>query len=106
MTDGLYFHRTGRLAGMNENSCTVELPSGASDAKSVCGRVHEVANVLQVQTADDAVHRFAGKTASGGADALITVSVTNSTAKVTVNCEKMVICSMLLKDLKTALSKA
>ena len=45
------------------------------------------------------------KTASGRADTLITVKVTDSKAKVTVNCEKMVICSMLLKDLKTSLLK-
>ena len=90
---------------MTENSTTVDLPNENNNAEAVCNCVYEVSNVLQVQTSEENVYRFAGKTASGGADTLITVKVTGSKAKVTVNCEKMVICSMLLKDLKTSLLK-
>ena len=90
---------------MTENSATVDIPNKNNNAKAICNCVYEVANVLPVQASDENVYRFAGKTSSGGTDTLITVKVTESKAKVTVNCEKMVICSMLLKDLKTSLSK-
>ena len=91
---------------MTENSATVDVPNENNNAKAICNCVYSAANVLQVQSSQENVYRFAGKTASGGTDTLITVKMNDSKAEVTVNCEKMVICSMLLKDLKTSLTKA
>ena len=98
---------------MNENSGTVELPPENTAPQAVCGRVYETANVLQVQSSTDGVFLFASKTCSSRMDALITVKVTETKvtegkvteakATVTVNSEKMVIGSMLVKDLKAAL---
>ena len=90
---------------MTENSATVDVPNENNNAKAICNCVYSAANVLQVQSSEENVYRFAGKTASGGTDTLMTVKMNDSKAKVTVNCEKMVICSMLLKDLKTSLTK-
>ncbi len=103
---GFYFSVAEKLTGMTENSATLDIPSENNNAKSLCNCVYEVANVLQVQTSEENTYRFSGKTASGGADTLITLKVNDSKVKLTVNCEKMVICSMLLKDLKTSLAKA
>uniref|UniRef100_A0A4W5K3Q0 AP-3 complex subunit beta n=1 Tax=Hucho hucho TaxID=62062 RepID=A0A4W5K3Q0_9TELE len=51
--------------------------------------------------------RFAGKTASSGAVVLVTVELReSSTALITINTEKSVMGSMLLRDLKQALAQA
>ncbi len=91
---------------MNENSASVDLTSESCNSGDICNCVYQVANVVQCHTAEENIYRFAGKTMSSGADALITVKLDGTKAKVIVNCEKMVICSMLLKDLKTSLTKA
>ena len=85
---------------MNENTGKCDLPTGCD----VCGQVLQVANVLQVQSSADSVYCFASKTVSSGTDALISVKVADNKASITVNCEKMVIGSMLLKDVKRSLS--
>lgn len=94
-----------RLAGMNENSCSVELPESNQEPQEICNVVYSTANVAQVGSSQPETLRFAGRTISSGSDALITITKLSSSvkAKVTVNCEKMVIGSMLLKDLKSSL---
>lgn len=51
------------------------------------------------------LHRFGGQTASGKALVLVSVFLSESgqESSVTVNCEKMVISSMLLKEIQSAL---
>lgn len=90
---------------MNENSGTVTLPDGKQDSKSVCTCVLKVANVLQVPASDENVYQFAAKTLATETLTLISVKITDKSAKITVNCEKMVICAMLLKDVKNSLSE-
>ena len=91
---------------MNENAGTVTLPEANTDVKVLCNKVYESANVLQVAGADDKLFRFAAKTIVSGSDVLLTIKLDDeSKAKITVNCDKMVIGSMLLKDLKTNLAK-
>jgi AP-3 complex subunit beta len=84
---------------MNENTGKVDV---ASDC-DVCKKVYEVANVLQVSASNN-VYRFASRTVADATDTLVTVTLADSKATISVNCEKMVIGSMLLKDLKGSLS--
>ena len=91
---------------MNENTSKVTIAESHRSTKDLCQCVHTVANVLQVHSADDDVVRFGAKTIATNALVLITVKKTDeSSAKMTVNCEKMVIGTMLLKDIKAALEK-
>lgn len=90
---------------MTENAGTVDLPEENCEAQAICKKVYTVANVLQVQVTDPSLYCFAAKTTSAAVDTLISLSVTEAKAKITINCEKMVIGSMLLKDLKQALSQ-
>lgn len=46
------------------------------------------------------------KTMSEGVLVLVSVSVNEESANIVVNCEKMVIGTMLLKDLKSLLAKS
>ena len=96
----------GKLTGMNENTGTVDLPDVNLEPKSLCNKIYETANVLQVGGSEENRYRFAGKTIVSGSDVLVTVKIgDDNKAKITVNCDKMVIGSMLMKDLKTNLVK-
>ncbi|XP_038072193.1 AP-3 complex subunit beta-2-like isoform X2 [Patiria miniata] len=92
-----------KLIGMNENSDKVSIPDAINNEKAIISRVAEVANV-QIVPASDPEHltyRFAAKTLSTGSLVLLTVGK----GKITTNCEKMVIGSMLVKDIKKSLLK-
>lgn len=90
---------------MNENTGTAKVAESNNSPSGIYTCVMEVANVLQVPSSEENVYRFAAKTLSLGCLTLVSVKVLESQAKVTVNCEKMVIGSMLVKDIKVALEK-
>ena len=89
---------------MNENSCKITLKEDSTDMKSVLTRVQGVTNVLLVPSTDDNTFQFSAQTMASGTLVLVSVVVKELTAKLTVNCEKMVIGTMLMKDLKAAFS--
>lgn len=90
---------------MTESETTIDLPMNQANPQAICQAVVEVANVIQVPTTEENIYRFASKTVSNCVDALIQVTVMDKCkAKVKVNCEKMVIGNMLLKDLKKSLT--
>jgi len=95
----------GKLGGMNENSTAVTLPASCHDAQTVCSRVYEVANVLLVSSSQPDALLFAARTAAASSDVLVEVKVTEGHAALKVNCDKIVIGQMLMKDLKTALMR-
>ncbi|XP_072038441.1 LOW QUALITY PROTEIN: AP-3 complex subunit beta-2-like [Amphiura filiformis] len=99
----------GKLAGMNENQDTFAIPSTNKEEKALMSRVGEAANVQIVPASDPSKlsYCFAAKTISSATLVLVQVKLTSDTdqAKLTVNCEKMVIGNMLLKEVKTALTK-
>ncbi|XP_042861804.1 AP-3 complex subunit beta-1-like isoform X2 [Penaeus japonicus] len=96
----------GKLRGMNELSGTVKLPS-EQNIKVLIDHVYEIANLLQVQSSSDNVLKFGGQTASGKVLVLLSLTIPEegSECSITINCEKMVVSSMLLKELQSALAK-
>lgn len=107
ITENDFIKLQGKLTGMNETSASIDVPEGNNNADAICGCIHEVANVVQVATSENNIYRFAGKTVATGSDVLITIKVLdNNKVQVIVNCDKIIIGSMLLKELKTSLSKA
>ena len=94
----------GKLTGMHENTVSVtvgEVPS----AEAVCACALTTGNLLQVPSTEEKIFRFAAKTLSAGAIVLVSVSTGHGrSVKVTVNCEKIVIGSMLTKDIQSAVS--
>ncbi|XP_041375514.1 AP-3 complex subunit beta-2-like [Gigantopelta aegis] len=105
MSEMEFTSQQGKLSGMNENVSKVNISESNQPMNDLCRCVHTVANVLQIPSSDDAVLRFAAKTVAMSALVLITVMKNDDSAKMTVNCEKMVIATMLLKDIKAALEK-
>ncbi|XP_006812091.1 AP-3 complex subunit beta-2-like [Saccoglossus kowalevskii] len=97
-----------KLRGMNENIGKVEIPAANNERKKIIECIADVANVQVVPLSDleEQVYRLAGRTASTGALCLVSVKSNDSgEGSITVNCEKMVIGNMLVKDIKNSLSK-
>ncbi|CAB1318710.1 unnamed protein product [Coregonus sp. 'balchen'] len=89
----LDFHKEqGKLLGMNESSATITMAAENMTSQPISRPVATVANL---------------GTASSGAVVLVTVELRElSTALITINTEKSVMGSMLLRDLKQALAQA
>ncbi|XP_077944938.1 AP-3 complex subunit beta-1 isoform X1 [Gasterosteus aculeatus] len=97
----------GKLLGMNETSATVAMATANASSQAVKQRVLSVANVGEVPSGQDVAHRFAGRTVSSGALVLVSLELKeSSSALLTINTEKSVMASMLLRDLKQALALA
>ncbi|CAC5376615.1 AP3B [Mytilus coruscus] len=105
MSEGEFTSQQGKLGGMNENSGMVKLPENKRDSTSICKCVHTVANVIQIPSQSTQLFQFAAQTVATNTLTLISIKKTDDSAKVTVNCEKMVIGSMLFKDLKSIFVK-
>ncbi|KAL3208707.1 hypothetical protein MRX96_009582 [Rhipicephalus microplus] len=99
-----FLAQQGKLRGMNEHSCSLEKVPEA--AKEVQQRIHRAANVLVIEDEQPGWVRFAGQTLASGSLVLVTVRLVQGSAKatLTVNCDKMVVGSMLMRELRTALS--
>ena len=102
MTEVTFEMERQKLRGMNEMDAIVEIPPAHADDASVKKRVYQTANVLQVPSIDSGLLRFAGLTHSNKYVILLTIE---KGGKIIVNCEKMVMSSMLLKEIKTALTQ-
>uniref|UniRef100_A0A0B7B0H2 AP-3 complex subunit beta n=1 Tax=Arion vulgaris TaxID=1028688 RepID=A0A0B7B0H2_9EUPU len=92
-----------KLGGMNENRESCDIVENKRTPEGICISVLSASNVLQVPSSDPEVFNFAAHTLASTSMVLISVKLSGKTAKITVNCEKMVIGTMLLKDLKKAL---
>ncbi|XP_022624535.1 AP-3 complex subunit beta-1 isoform X2 [Seriola dumerili] len=97
----------GKLLGMNETSQTVTMATANTSSQAISKQVLSVANVGVVSSGQNNFHRFAGRTVSSGALVLVSLEMKESSnALLTINTEKTVMASMLLRDLKQALAQA
>ncbi|XP_039614326.1 AP-3 complex subunit beta-1 [Polypterus senegalus] len=97
----------GKLTGMNENTTSITLEPKNSSGQPVVHKIVNVANLGLVPSGQDNIHRFAAKTVNAGTLVLVTLDLKESlTALLIVNTEKTAIGSMLLREIKTALSQA
>jgi len=103
MPEVAFAEEQSKLRGMNEVSSSVTLPSVACDLKSIMSRTYQAANILQVPSSDSSLLRFAGQTVSG--KSLVLVTLDQGKSQLQVSCEKMVIGSMLSREIKAALEK-
>ncbi|XP_035780823.1 AP-3 complex subunit beta-2-like [Anopheles albimanus] len=102
-----------KLRGMTEHSCSLELNESLSPTdKSLQKAVFEASNVASVALSgtEDGRYLFAGQTMSSKSLVLIVLERKNGTAGaadylLTVNCEKLVVGSMLMNELKAVLKK-
>ncbi|XP_061533853.1 AP-3 complex subunit beta-2 isoform X3 [Phycodurus eques] len=120
MTENEFKKEQGQLMGMNEITERLTLDAKCRDEHVVVQRVTAAANLSRVPCGSDKecspplplpalplpVHRFAGRTVSGGSLVLVTVATKeDGAAQLTLNCDKMVIGTMLVKDILLALTQ-
>uniref|UniRef100_A0A671S1Z1 AP-3 complex subunit beta n=1 Tax=Sinocyclocheilus anshuiensis TaxID=1608454 RepID=A0A671S1Z1_9TELE len=106
LTENNFKKEQGKLMGMNEILEKLTLGEKCVNEHVIVERVTATANLSRVPCGSDKECRFAGKTVSSGCLVLVTVTTKEGGgAQLTVNCEKMVIGTMLVKDILQALSQ-
>lgn len=106
MTENEFKKEQGQLMGMNEISEKLTLGEKCQSEHAIVQRVTTAANLSRVPCGSDKECRFAGKTVTSGSLVLVTVlTKEDQAAQLTVNCEKMVIGTMLVKDILLALTQ-
>ncbi|XP_051979010.1 AP-3 complex subunit beta-2-like isoform X2 [Xyrauchen texanus] len=106
LTENNFKKEQGKLMGMNEISEKLTLGEKCVNEHIIVERITATANLSRVPCGLDKECRFAGKTVSSGSLVLITVAMKEGGgAQLMVNCEKMVIGTMLVKDILQALSQ-
>nr|XP_013811577.1 PREDICTED: AP-3 complex subunit beta-2 [Apteryx mantelli mantelli] len=94
----------GKLTGMSEITEKLTLPEKCRSDHAIVQQVTSAANVGRVPCGADNEYRFAAKTVTSGSLVLITLEKREgAAAQLTVNSEKMVIGTMLVKDIVQAL---
>lgn len=106
MSEPDFTKEQSKLVGMNESSATIGMASENASSQSIHRKVVSVANLGVVSSSQDTIHRFAGKTVSSDSLVLVSVALKDSDAVITVNTEKTVMASMLLRQFKTALTNS
>uniref|UniRef100_A0A3Q3DUV0 AP-3 complex subunit beta n=1 Tax=Hippocampus comes TaxID=109280 RepID=A0A3Q3DUV0_HIPCM len=104
MTENEFKKEQGQLMGMNEITEKLTLDVKCRNEHAIVQRVSAAANLSRVPCGSD--KEFAGRTVSGGSLVLVTVATEeDGSARLTLNCEKMVIGTMLVKDVLLALTQ-
>uniref|UniRef100_A0A8C9YJD7 Adaptor related protein complex 3 subunit beta 1 n=1 Tax=Sander lucioperca TaxID=283035 RepID=A0A8C9YJD7_SANLU len=109
MTEQDFSKEQGKLLGMNETSATITMATANTSSQAISKQVLCAANVgvVSSKTLFLLTCRFAGRTVSSRALVLVSLELKeSSTALLTINTEKSVMASMLLRDLKQALAQA
>ncbi|XP_072528489.1 AP-3 complex subunit beta-2 isoform X3 [Salminus brasiliensis] len=106
LTENEFKKEQGQLMGMNEISEKLTLGEKCQSDHAIIERVTATANLSRVPCGSEKENRFAGKTVSSGSLVLVTVARKEGAGvQLTVNCEKMVIGTMLVKDILQALTQ-
>ncbi|XP_070631281.1 AP-3 complex subunit beta-2 isoform X2 [Bos indicus] len=95
-----------KLTGMNEITEKLTLPDTCRSDHVVVQKVTATANLGRVPCGTSDEYRFAGRTLTSGSLVLLTLDARpTGAAQLTVNSEKMVIGTMLVKDVVQALTQ-
>ncbi|NXV67659.1 AP3B2 protein, partial [Molothrus ater] len=106
MSENEFKKEQGKLMGMSEITEKLTLPEKCRSDHTIVQQVTSAANVGRVPCGASNEYRFAGKTVTSGSLVLITLERREgSTAQLTINSEKMVIGTMLVKDIIQALTQ-
>ncbi|NXI79605.1 AP3B2 protein, partial [Rhipidura dahli] len=104
MSENEFKKEQGKLMGMSEITEKLTLPEKCQSDHTIVQQVTSAANVGRVPCGASNEYRFAAKTVTSGSLVLITLERREgSMAQLTINSEKMVIGTMLVKDIIQAL---
>ncbi|RLW03797.1 hypothetical protein DV515_00006226 [Chloebia gouldiae] len=106
MSENEFKKEQGKLMGMSEITEKLVLPEKCRSDHTIVQQVTSAANVGRVPCGASNEYRFAAKTVTSGSLVLITLEWREgSMAQLTINSEKMVIGTMLVKDIIQALTQ-
>ncbi|XP_016071144.1 PREDICTED: AP-3 complex subunit beta-2 [Miniopterus natalensis] len=106
MSENEFKKEQGKLTGMNEITEKLTLPDSCRSDHTVVQKVTATANLGRVPCGTSDEYRFAGRTLTSGSLVLLTLDARpTGPAQLTVNSEKMVIGTMLVKDVVQALTQ-
>ncbi|XP_040269715.1 AP-3 complex subunit beta-2 isoform X1 [Bufo bufo] len=106
MSENEFKREQGKLTGMNEITERLSVSGKYQSDHVIVQRVTSAANMNRVPCGADKEYRFAAKTVSSGTLVLVTLTLKDaSSALLTINSEKMVIATMLAKDIVQALTQ-
>ncbi|NXD63330.1 AP3B2 protein, partial [Eolophus roseicapillus] len=106
MSENEFKKEQGKLMGMSEITEKLTLPEKCRSDHAIVQQVTSTANVGRVPCGANNEYRFAAKTMTSGSLVLITLEQQEgAAAQLTVNSEKMVIGTMLVKDIIQALAQ-
>lgn len=104
LSETLFNTERNKLRGMTEHSCEIDSKAEYKNLKSLQQKVFQSANLCNILSSTENTVNFAGHTMKSKSLVLVTIAISDSCkATITVNCEKMVIGSMLLNELKESL---
>uniref|UniRef100_A0A3B4AUK9 AP-3 complex subunit beta n=1 Tax=Periophthalmus magnuspinnatus TaxID=409849 RepID=A0A3B4AUK9_9GOBI len=104
MTENEFKKEQGQLMGMNEISEKLTLDSNCRNEHSIVQRVTTAANLSRVPCGSD--NEFAARTVTSNSLVLVTVATKQEgAAQLTVNCDKMLIGTMLVKEILQGLTQ-
>ncbi|XP_062946595.1 AP-3 complex subunit beta-2 isoform X3 [Cynocephalus volans] len=106
MSENEFKKEQGKLTGMNEITEKLTLPDTCRSDHIVVQKVTTTANLGRVPCGTSDEYRFAGRTLTSGSLVLLTLDARPAgAAQLTINSEKMVIGTMLVKDVIQALTQ-
>nr|XP_056721883.1 AP-3 complex subunit beta-2 [Euleptes europaea] len=106
MSENEFKKEQGKLTGMSEITEKLTLPEKCQSDHVIVQQVTAAANVSRVPCGSDKEYRFAAKTVSSGSLILITLEKkAGNAAHLTINSEKMLIGTMLVKDIIHSLTQ-
>ncbi|KAM4572238.1 AP-3 complex subunit beta-2 isoform 9-T9 [Odontesthes bonariensis] len=106
LTENEFKKEQGQLMGMNEITEKLTLDVKCRNEHAIVQRVTTAAHLSRVPCGSDKECRFAGRTVTSSSLVLVTVATKEEgAAQLMVNCEKMVIGTMLVKDILLALTQ-
>ncbi|XP_059607688.1 AP-3 complex subunit beta-2 [Phlebotomus argentipes] len=99
LSEDVFRVERNKLRGMTEHSCSI---ATVTEAKALEEKILRMANVAPVASSEERVLQFAGQTLKSKSLLLITVLPKDGQeVQITVNCEKIVMGSILLNDIKS-----
>ncbi|XP_004398316.1 PREDICTED: AP-3 complex subunit beta-2 isoform X3 [Odobenus rosmarus divergens] len=106
MSENDFKKEQGKLTGMSEVTEKLTLPDTCRSDHIVVQKVTTIANLGRVPCGASDEYRFAGRTLTSGSLVLLTLDARpTGAAQLTINSEKMVIGTMLVKDVVQALTQ-
>lgn len=100
LTEDAFLNEQSKLKGMNEHSISIQLDKQQNIVQSIL----QVANLNVILCSKENVYRFVGETLTSGSKVLVSVISIPSESKINVivNCEKIVVGSMLISEFKAS----